>query len=167
MKWKPIQAQKYARGAESYKRDVELSYALLRGIERRDDGGLPYLEFLSGDAESNAREALCRLLMSGMAPRGVVRMLADVFEPRGHSALKAVLKRRTQGHPVHWSRDLEIAFRVHELREQGRSYEEATAHVAGAIGKSQEHVKRVYGRETADNDDCFDPIPRRRRKSNR
>jgi hypothetical protein len=167
MKVKPIQAQKYAQDAESYKRDVDLSWALLIGLERRDNGGLPYLEFLSGDAENNAREALCRLLMSGMAPRGVVRMLADVFEPRGHSALKAVLKRRTRGHPVHWSRDPEIAHRVHELREQGRSYEEATAHVANAIGKSQEHVKRVYGRETAGNADCFESIPRRRRKSNR
>jgi hypothetical protein len=167
MKVKPIQAQKYAPDAESYQRDVELSYALLQGIERRDNGGLPYLEFLSADAENNAREALGRLLMSGMAPRRVVRMLADVFEPRGHGALKAVLQRRTRGHPVHWSRDIEIAFRVHGLREQGQSYEEATAHVAGAIGKSQEHVKRVYGRETADNADCFAPIPRRRRKSNK
>jgi hypothetical protein len=163
----PLQAQKYAQDAESYKRDVELSYALLTGLERRDNGGLPYLEFLSGDAENNAREALCRLLGSGMAPRGVVRMLTYVFEPRGISALKAVLQRRTRGHPVHWSRDPEIAHRVHELREQGQSYEEATAHVAGSIGKSQEHVKRVYGRETAVNDDCFVPIPRRRRKSNR
>jgi hypothetical protein len=164
----PTQAQIYAQDAESGKRDVELSCALLIGLERRDNGGLPYLQFLSGDAENNARDALCRLLVSGMAPRGVLRMLADVFRPRGHSALKAVLKRRTRGHPVHWSRDLEIAFRVHELREQGRSYEEATAHVAGAIGKSQEHVKRVYGRETTGTAaDCFVPIPRRRRKSNR
>jgi hypothetical protein len=94
--------------------------------------------------------------------------LQEVFRPQGFSALKAILKRRTRGHPVHCTRDLEIAFRVHELREQGRSYEESTAQVAGAIGMSQEHVKRVYGRETAGtNADCFVPIPRRRRKSNR
>jgi hypothetical protein len=160
------QAQKYAQDPESLKRDTELSSALLSGLEKRDDSGLPYLEFLSHSAENDAREALCRLLGSNRLSVGVRFALQEVFRPQGFSALKAILKRRTRGHPVHWSRDLEIALRVHELREQGRSYEEATAHVAGAIGKSQEHVKRVYGRETASTSaDCFVPIPRRRRKS--
>jgi hypothetical protein len=162
------QAQKYLQDTESRKRDVELSYALLSGIEQRDNSGLPYLEFLSHSAENDAREALCRLLGSNMVPRGVMFALQEVFSPRGFSALKAILKKRTQGHPTHASRDLEIAFRVHELREQGRSYDDATAEVADAIGKSQEHVKKIYGRTTAGVDaDCFNPIPRRRRKSNR
>ena len=97
-----MQAQKYARDAVSHKRDVELSHALLIGLERRDNGGLPYLEFLSGDAENDARRALCRLLVTGSAPRDVLRMLADVFEPSAeYGALKAILKRRSRGHANH------------------------------------------------------------------
>jgi len=71
-------------------------------------------------------------------PGEVQIVLAEVFEPRGHSPLKAVLKRRTQGHPTHVSRDIQIACRVYNLRKKGEK--NAVAKVAKEIGKDARNV---------------------------
>ena len=132
------QTLKYLEDAEAQKRDAELALALLEGTDRQDKHGLPYIEFLSSDAENDGREALCRLLECGVVPGEVQIVLAEVFEPRGHSPLKAVLKRRTQGHPTHVSRDIQIACRVYNLRKKGEK--NAVAKVAKEIGKDARNV---------------------------
>jgi hypothetical protein len=129
---------------EEQERDVELSLALLSGTYRRDNDGLPYVEFLSRGAENDARDALCRLLWAGVVPWEVRYALARVFEPGGPGSLKAVLKRRTQGHPTNFYRDIEIAIRVYDLRKKGQK--NAIAKVAKEIGKDQRTVGKIYSK---------------------
>jgi hypothetical protein len=147
---------------EEFLRDINLAGALLNGqwIEK---GGLPYLELLSADTkptEREARLALYRVLrrMSEDYPRSndgadpryyVLRSLAAVFAPfvtPDSGRPKAILKRQNQGHS-NAPRDSVIAYEVSKLRSEGLSYDKATAAAADKFGKSQDQVKRVYGRE--------------------
>lgn len=148
---------------EARKRDVRLSIDLLFGIETWDRHGMPQHAFLSADAENQARAALCRLLRSGRVPDEVLNLLGWVFDPNGQGDLKAVLKRRNRRRSRHPDRDYEITRFVDRLRRDGRSYEDATTQVADALRKSEEHIKKIYGKHRSD----FDPIPRQRRKSDR
>jgi hypothetical protein len=142
--------------------DVQLALMLLRGHLLRAEGletiasknDLPKLVFLSSKTrptEDDARRALCRMVRNSdqEPPRMILEELARVFDPdlpgRG-PRLKAILKRRDRGHLDPW-RDAAIAYAVFKLRvQEDKTYEDAIQQVAKTIGKSPEHVKRIYGK---------------------
>jgi hypothetical protein len=137
--------------------DIWLALALLRGRVYRDGKGHPAFEVLSRDtkpSERDAREGLLRVLlrMRNEAEKeylakyeDVFWALYDLFEPGGGGLLKVILKKRSQGHSNLY-RDWEIAALVEMLREDGLSYGDATSATAEHLGKSEEHIKRVYGK---------------------
>jgi hypothetical protein len=110
--------------------------------------GLPKLIFLSRNTqptEREARAALCRALLNERPSRLLLKALAAAFEPAGESPLKAVLKKRTQGHSDYF-RHHAIAHSVHMLRQGGKSYGDAIKAVATALNKSVKHIERIYGK---------------------
>jgi hypothetical protein len=139
--------------------DEDLALKLLRGAIEPEGWsvshsgkvfrhGLPKLVFLSRNTqptEREARAALCRALLSERPSRLLLMALAAAFEPVGHSPIKAVLKRRTQGHSDFF-RDHAIAHSVHMLRQEGKSYGDAIKAVATALNKSVKHIERIYGK---------------------
>jgi len=116
---------------------------------------LPEIIFLSDTTkptEKEARRALCRILRNKdeKPPQIILDAIADVFDPDEQKTLlqmpklKAVLERRSQGHP-NSMRDAAIASAVHRLRTvDKKKYEDAIQQIADAIGKSPEQVKRIY-----------------------
>jgi hypothetical protein len=131
---------------------------------------LPKLTFLSrktDPTEEEARRALCRVLRNKdqNPPVTILEALARVFDPDlpkgGHPWLKAVLKKRTQGHSNPYQ-NIAIAEKVLELILLGKTYEDAIERVAEITGKSQEHVKRIYGKYPGREN--FPKPPRRARK---
>jgi hypothetical protein len=163
----------------SYKDDVGLAMLLFHGdvlrsqfleltpTSRNDLPKLVYLSRKTKPTEDEARRALCRVLRdtSQRPPAFLLEELARVFDPqrpRGPPGLKAVLKKRSKGHRDPW-RDAAIGYAVFKLRvQEGKSYEEATMQIAEAIGKSIEHVKRIYGKS-----DQKHSLPKRVRKAPR
>jgi hypothetical protein len=138
--------------------DIWLALALLGGRVHRDGKGHSAFEILSRDTkptETDARWALLRVLlrMRNEAEKEYLAKYEDVFwalcrlfAPVGRGGLlKVILKRRSQGHSNPF-RDREIADIVGRLREKGLSYGDATSAMAEHLGKSQEHIKRVYGK---------------------
>ena len=97
--------------------------------------------------------------------------LAGVFDPGGalvdtrrrpDQRLKAILKKPSRGHGNPYA-DAAIASRVFYLRVYGeKHYDDAIEAVAAEVGKSPEHVRRIYGKDP----ESKQPLPRRpRRKS--
>jgi hypothetical protein len=149
---------------------VSLAMDLLSGL-RHKVNGLSEFTFLSGNTkptESEAREALARVLLRGDVPEVILWALAAVFDPNCLSPLsywnqqRVVLKRLNQGHS-NPTRDYEIADWVDELRRDGLSYDEAAEKVAETAQISQDHIKKIYGGINLG----FGPPPRARRKSRR
>jgi hypothetical protein len=139
--------------------DEEVALKLLRGAIEPEQWsvsnsgnvfhhGLPKLIFLSRNTKPTEREgraALCRALLSERPSRYLLKALAEAFEPLGQSPIKAVLKRRTQGHSDFF-RDHAIAYSVHTLRQGGKSYGDAIKAVATSLNKSVKHIERIYGK---------------------
>ena len=135
---------------------------LLRGHVLRVEGlegaissknDLPKLVFLSRNTkptEGEARRALCRVLRDRdqKPSEFLLEEMARVFDPErppGPPGLKAILKKRDRGHMDPY-RDMAIGYAVFKLRLEEASYEDAIQQIAGAIGKSPEQVKKIYGK---------------------
>jgi hypothetical protein len=159
----------------SYQDDVELAMMLLRGHVLRVEGleaaissknDLPKLVFLSRNTkptEDEARRALCRVLRDrDQEPSEfLLEEMARVFDPErppGPPGLKAILKKRDRGHLDPY-RDMAIGYAVFKLRLEEASYEDAIQQIAGAIGKSPEQVKKIYGKSLMKHS-----LPKRARK---
>jgi hypothetical protein len=146
-------------GPQSEK-DIWLALALLAGRVYHDSKGQPTFEVLSRDTkppESDARWALLRVLLRMRKEaekeylakyEGLFWALVRLFEPEGFGRsglLKVIFKKRSQGHSNPF-RDRQIAEIVEILKEKGLSYNDATSAVAEELGKSPEHIKKVYGK---------------------
>jgi hypothetical protein len=159
----------------SYQDDVELAMMLLRGHLLRAEGletiasknDLPKLVFLSRNTkptEDEARRALCRVLRDRdqKPSEFLLEEMARVFDPErppGPPGLKAILKKRDRGHLDPY-RDMAIGYAVFKLRvQEDKTYEDAIQQVAKTIGKSPEHVKRIYGKSLMKHS-----LPKRARK---
>jgi hypothetical protein len=131
-------------------RDFKLAMELIWGVERWDENGVPHCSFLPRSAERDAYKALSRLLFRSNheVSDQLLHALSALFDPdRDDYALKAVVKRRHRRPPPNEWRAYHIALFVDRLRRGGKSYEDATLAVAEALGKSHEHIKKLYGSE--------------------
>jgi hypothetical protein len=164
---------------EAYNRDEELALMLFRGNRRiAIDGrnslsksnlpGIVFLSVTTTPTEDEARRALCRVLQNRYRkPSGLLLAeLAGVFDPGGalidsrpRPRLRAVLKKRSRGHANPYA-NAAIASRVSFLRISGKHYDDAIEEVAAEVGKSSEHVRRIYGKDP----ESKVPLPRRRRR---
>jgi len=144
-------------------RDEKLAMQLIWGVEEWDENGVPTSSFLPADSERDAYKALSRVLrlIGGKiqnqdfydSAAQILYALAALFDPdRNDYALKAVVKKRHRRHPPDEWRAFHIWQFVENLRRDGKSYDEATFAVAEALGKSQEHIKRLYGSMRKDSD---------------
>jgi hypothetical protein len=129
-------------------RDEKLAMQLIWGVEEWDENNVPTCSFLPRSAERDAYKALRRVLLrrKERIPNDILCSLAQLFDPDGDDyALKAVVKKRhRRPRPNEW-RAFHIANFVDRLRRDGKSYDEATFAVADALGKSHEHIKKLYG----------------------
>jgi hypothetical protein len=134
-------------------RDEKLALQLIWGVEEWDENNVPTCSFLPRSAERDAYKALCRVLLrpKERIPNEILCSLAQLFDPDENDyPLKAVVKRRHRRPPPNELRAFSIWQFVENLRRDGKSYEEATFAVAEALGKSQEHIKRIYGSVNSD-----------------
>jgi len=136
---------------ENYIRDEGLALQLLCDFlhVRWPDMKDGKLVLVGGNTtEDEARRALCRILSDEKwgPSTDVLDALVAVIDPDAtKAALKAVLKRRNQGHANPYA-DLAIAEAVSLLRFRGKHYEDAVAEVAAKYGKSTQHVQRIFGK---------------------
>jgi hypothetical protein len=129
-------------------RDFKLAMELIWGVERWDENNVPTCSFLPRSAERDAYKALCRVLLrpKERIPDDILGSLGQLFDPDSNDyALKAVVKRRHRRPPPNEWRAYHIASFVDRLRRKGKSYDDATFAVAEALGKSHEHIKKLYG----------------------
>jgi hypothetical protein len=139
--------------SNEYERDFKLAMQLIWGVEEWDENGVPHHSFLPRSSEREAYKALCRLLFLPEVHRvlpafhqEILGCLAALFDPDDDSyPLKAVVKRRHRRPPRNEFRAFHIAEFVDRLRRKGKSYDDATLAVAKALGKSHEHIKKLYG----------------------
>jgi hypothetical protein len=133
---------------DAYERDWALAMQLIWGVEEWDENLVPTCSFLPRSAERDAYRALSRILAMSKdrIPEDILGSLSQLFDPdKDDYALKAVVKKRhRKPRPNEW-RAYHIANFVDRLRHDGKSYDEATFAVAGALGKSHEHIKKLYG----------------------
>jgi hypothetical protein len=137
---------KFPKGQDEH--DEKLAMQLIWGVEEWDKNRVPTSSFLPRSAEKDAYKALCRVLRrpKERIPNQILHSLASLFDlDRNDYALKAVVKRRHRRPPPNEWRAFHIWQFVENLRRDGKSYDEATFAVAEALGKSQEHIKRLYG----------------------
>jgi hypothetical protein len=159
--------------------DAMLARKLLRGDWRGPNpivgveslsGGVPRIVFLSSKtkpSENEARRALCRILRDYEHEVDAMlrAALAEVFDPDPPTRapqwprLKAVLKKRSRGHSNPYG-DAAISSAVFQLRAEGKHYDDAADEVAALVGKSTEHVKRIYAKSL----DAKVKFPRRQRR---
>ena len=132
----------------AYERDFALAMQLIWGVEEWDENDVPISSFLPRSAEREAYKALSRLLLlpKSKIPDDILCCLACLFDPDDNNwQLKAVVKRRHRRPlPDRW-RAHHIANFVDRFRRVGESYDDATYAVAEALGKSHEHIKKIYG----------------------
>jgi hypothetical protein len=133
---------------DAYERDWALAMQLIWGVEEWDENGVPSSSFLPRGAERDAYKALSRLLglPKNRIPDDVLTSLAKCFDPdeKGWELKAIVKKRHRRPRPNEW-RAHHIANFVDRVRRSGKSYDEATYVVAEALGKSHEHIKKIYG----------------------
>ncbi len=147
----------------AYESDEKAALMLLQGFYRsRDFRPLKskidlqkrgFLSARSTPSENEARRALCRILQNAHVPpsRALLHALADTFEPLSpalpydHRPLRAILKKRSQGHADFW-RDMDIYWAVKSLRDDGKTLEGAAAEVGDALGIHADSVKKIIGR---------------------
>jgi hypothetical protein len=134
----------------AYERDLKLAMELIWGVEQWDENNVPSSSFLPRGAERDAYKALSRLLVlpKNRIPDEVLHSLASCFDPdEKRWQLKAIVKKRHRRPPPDEWRAYHIANFVDRFRRSGKSYDEATYAVAEALGKSHEHIKKIYGRD--------------------
>jgi hypothetical protein len=167
---------------EAYYRDEKLALMLLSGhrsgrfpVGLASKNDLPkrrmFLSRKTKPTENEAREALCRILLNRHVPpsAAILKALVGVFVSHddfaesfyGRYPLKALLKRRSKGHP-NLDRDLAISLAVDRLRDsrEAKTLEEAAARLGDAIGMHEDHIKRVYSRVKRE----LGPAPRSRKR---
>jgi hypothetical protein len=136
-----------------FNEDDILGLKLFAGVSALKDLSWPptriFLSRTTDPTEDDARRALCRALRSGKPHRELLMALANAFDPDGESELKVVLRKRSKGH-FDRMRDLVIAYKVHMLRGDGKSYGDAVAEVAALLNKSEKHVEKIYGKRLAE-----------------
>jgi hypothetical protein len=145
----------------AYERDEKHALMLLSGYdlgrnyELTSANDLPKRRFLShktSPTQDEAREALCRILLNRRVPpsKSILNALVGVFDPGSPRQqydgrpLKAILKKRSKGHSYIY-RDIAIAVAVDQLRNGGETLERAASQVGETLGKSEDHIKRIYG----------------------
>jgi hypothetical protein len=132
----------------AYECDWALAMQLIWGVEEWDENGVPSSSFLPRSAEREAYKALSRLLQlpKHRIPDDILGSLAALFNPDEDDwPLKAIVKRRHRRPPPNTWRAHHIANFVDRLRRAGKSYDDATYATAEALGKSHEHIKKIYG----------------------
>jgi hypothetical protein len=128
--------------------DFKLAMQLIWGVEEWDENMVPNCSFLPRSAEREAYKALSRLLFhpKNKVPDDILGALSALFDPDRHDyPLMAVVKRRHRRPPPNEWRAYYISNFVDRLRRNGKSYDDATLAVAETLGKSQEHIKKLYG----------------------
>jgi hypothetical protein len=134
---------------DAYEHDCALAMQLIWGVEEWDlENLIPTGSFLPRDKERDAYKALSRILLlpKDKIPDEILDCLSRCFDPDEKSwRLKAFVKRRHRQPPPNEWRAHHIANFVDRLRKAGKSYDEATYAVAEALGKSHEHIKKIYG----------------------
>jgi hypothetical protein len=155
-------------GPDNYSRDEGLALQLLCDflhvpLPDVKDGKLVLVG--GKTTEDEARRALCRILSNETwgPSHFVLDALIAVFDPDATgAALKAVLKRRSRGHANRYA-DEAIAEAMSLLRFRGKHYDDAAAEVAAIFGKSEEHVKRIFGKRGRPVARRLPRLPRRKR----
>jgi hypothetical protein len=153
---------------ENYNRDQGLALQLLCDFLHvpMPDVKDGKLVLIGGNAtEDEARWALCRMLRNEKwgPSADVLDALVAIFDPDATDApLKAVLKRRSRGH-ANWYADHTIGYAMSLLRFRGKHYDDAAAEVAAIFGKSEEHVKRIFGKHGRPVARRLPRLPRRKR----